>query len=650
MTAELVINPATQYVSVAGDDTPTPSVIWDRAIQQAVINTAVGPTISARAYGLLHTAMYDAWAAYSPNGVATQLWNNLQRPTPEHTDANKTEAMSYAAYRVATELFPGDQALFDSVMEALGFDPTNSTTDTTTPAGIGNVSAEALMGVRRVDGSNQLGGYGDTTGYTPVNSSPDAIVDITRWTPERVPIDSNGELQEFLTPQWGDIVPFALGEGSQVRPVPPQPFLLPGVEGSVDFQARTIALADGSVLPIDRTLIGTVINPAFIEQAENVVEISANLSDEDKLIAEFWEDGAGTSFPPGTFQTFGQFVSARDDNSLDEDALLFFALGNAAFDASIATWEAKVFYDYARPVRLIRDLGRLGLIGTPGVDSQTGETGFVIDAWLPNQGTQTILAENFLSYQDPLGEPSPPFGEYTSGHSAFGTAAVEVLQSFTGSNALNASVTFLPGQSRFEPGLTPQEPLTLEWDELSDIGSENGISRLFGGIHFTEGDLNGRSLGTEAGALAWQVANGYALLGENGLTYVRGSEGNDVLTAGGDATFAFGFGGDDVLTGSPEADILFGNAGSDVLIGGAGADQFLLAPESGVDTIVDFEKGVDRILLGGGLTFETLAIADSTVTLSDGSSVPVVELRTGTGLLARLANVSAIALDGSDFI
>ena len=54
--------------------------------------------------------------------------------------------------------------------------------------------------------------------------------------------------------------------------------------------------------------------------------------------------------------------------------------------------------------------------------------------------------------------------------------------------------------------------------------------------------------------------------------------------------------------------------------------------------------------LPAGLTFETLAIADSTVTLSDGSSVPVVELRTGTGLLARLANVSAIALDGSDFI
>ncbi|MEM9245809.1 MAG: DUF6851 domain-containing protein, partial [Cyanobacteria bacterium P01_F01_bin.153] len=250
MTAELVLNPAIQYVSVAGDETPTPSVIWDRAIQQGVINTAAGPTIASRSYALLHTAMYDAWAAYDADAVATQLWDNLQQPAISNTDANKTEAMSYAAYRVATELFPGDRAFFASVLTALGFDPSNATVDPTTPAGVGNLSAEALMQVRRNDGSNQLGGYDDTTGYVPTNRDASAVVDIERWTPERSPIDApTGEVQPFLTPQWGQVLPFGLDSGSQLRPVAPEPFFVTGIDGSINFENRTVTLTDDRTLP-----------------------------------------------------------------------------------------------------------------------------------------------------------------------------------------------------------------------------------------------------------------------------------------------------------------------------------------------------------------------------------------------------------------
>lgn len=141
-------------------------------------------------------------------------------------------------------------------------------------------------------------------------------MDIELWTPEFVPIDAEpGEeirIQSFLTPQWGDVTPFALESGDELRPVAPEPFLL--VEGEVDLEAQTITLAStGEVLSITRDLIGDVINPGFIEQAEDIVDVSANLTDEEKLVAEFWEDGGGTSFPPGTWMTFGEFVSARDD-------------------------------------------------------------------------------------------------------------------------------------------------------------------------------------------------------------------------------------------------------------------------------------------------------------------------------------------------
>jgi len=192
------------------------------------------------------------------------------------------------------------------------------------------------------------------------------------------------------------------------------------------------------------------------------------------LIAEFWEDGGGTSFPPGTWMTFGQFVSSRDDNSLDDDVKLFFALGNAVFDAGVATWESKVFYDYARPVRAIRELGELGLIGE--FNAELG--GFAIEAWQPDQGTQTILVNDFLTYQTPGRDPSPPFAEYTSGHSSFSAAGAQILSLFTGSDEFGASVTFAPGESRFEPGITPAEEITLDWNTFFEAADEAGVSRL----------------------------------------------------------------------------------------------------------------------------------------------------------------------------
>ncbi|MDY6783060.1 MAG: calcium-binding protein [Cyanobacteriota bacterium] len=670
-SVELVLDPETQLVTV-NDSSPTVSVLWDRAAQQAVIDTAVGPTIASRAYAMVHTAIFDAWAAYDPTAIATQLNDDLQRPTSENTDTNKTEAMSYAAYRTLTELFPNQSEIFENLMEELGFDPNNATTDTTTAAGIGNISAEALLEFRRTDGSNQLNDYADTTGYEPVNPNPDQIVDITNWTPERVPIDDpNAPLQEFLTPQWGEVTPFGLDSGDELRPVAPEPFLL--VEGDVDLDARTITLEDGSVVDISRDLVGTIINPEFIRQTEQVVEISANLTDEQKLIAEFWEDGGGTSFPPGTFMTFGQFASARNNNSLDEDVKLFFTLGNSVFDAGVATWESKTFYDYARPVRTVRELGELGLIGES--DSSLG--GFAIEAWGgPGQGTQTILATDFLTYQTPGRDPSPPFAEYVSGHSTFSAAGATVLELLTGSDRFGGSVTFAPGESRFEPGITPDREVTLAWETFSEAADEAGISRLYGGIHFEDGDLNGRTLGQDVGTRVFEQAlffieggqeqnilfggrdadnllgtaadeKFYGRAGDDviagglGNDQIFGGDGDDVLRGdrnnrspggkkGGDDIIRGGLGndriggkggndqlfgdeGDDQIWGDDGDDLLRGGLGNDILTGddfsgGRGSDTFVLAVGEGTDTITDFHTGEDFIGLTEGLAFGQLSI------------------------------------------
>jgi hypothetical protein len=515
-TALLPVSSA-QAVTVASD--------WIGAATQGVRNQPQGPTVASRLYGVLGTAMYDAWSAYEATPISTVLGDTLQRPTSENTQANKQEAISFAAYRVLTELLPTQTANLTARMNSLGYNPNNTSTDTTTAAGIGNTIAATLMNARRNDGSNQLNGYVDTIGYSTPNT-PTQVVNIELWTPESVPIDSGSALQTYLTPHWGTVQSFSLTDNAQYRP-PEIIRFLSDRNASADLQAGTITRADGTVVPISAALVGVDINPAFIQQAVDVVEFSANLTDEQKLIAEFWEDGPGTPFPPGTWMEFGQDISQRDNNTLDEDVQLFFALGNAVMDAGIATWEAKLSYNSARPVRVIRELGRLGLIGT----DSNGDGVFEINAWGgPGLGTITIPATQFLTYQNPFGAPSPPFAEYTSGHSAFSAAGAEILRLFTGSDVFGGSVTFAPGTSAFEPGITPVSPVTLSWDTFSEAAGEAGISRRYGGIHFLDGDIQGRILGRRVGRSVW---NRFQFFINGGVTTPEADNVLALLTLGG---------------------------------------------------------------------------------------------------------------------
>ena len=515
-TALLPVSSA-QAVTVASD--------WIGAATQGVRNQPQGPTVASRLYGILGTAMYDAWSAYEATPISTVLGDTLQRPTSENTQANKQEAISFAAYRVLTELLPTQTANLTARMNSLGYNPNNTSTDTTTAAGIGNTIAATLMNARRNDGSNQLNNYVDTIGYSTPNT-PTQVVNIELWTPESVPIDSGSALQRYLTPHWGTVQSFSLTDNAQYRPPEIIRFLL-DPNASADLQAGTITRADGTVVPISAALVGVDINPAFIQQAVDVVAFSANLTDEQKLIAEFWEDGPGTPFPPGTWMEFGQDISQRDNNTLDEDVQLFFALGNAVMDAGIATWEAKLSYNSARPVRVIRELGRLGLIGT----DSNGDGVFEINAWGgPGLGTITIPATQFLTYQNPFGPPSPPFAEYTSGHSAFSAAGAEILRLFTGSDVFGGSVTFAPGTSAFEPGITPGSPVTLSWDTFSEAADEAGISRRYGGIHFLDGDIQGRILGRRVGGSVWNRSQFFI---NGGVTTPEADNVLALLTLGG---------------------------------------------------------------------------------------------------------------------
>jgi hypothetical protein len=58
---------------------------------------------------------------------------------------------------------------------------------------------------------------------------------------------------------------------------------------------------------------------------------------------------------------------------------------------------------------------------------------------------------------------------------------------------------------------SPSSVVVLTWDTFQDAADEAGLSRLYGGIHFAEGDLNGREMGRAAGELAFYRASRFWL-------------------------------------------------------------------------------------------------------------------------------------------
>ena len=500
-----------------------------------------GPPIVARALAIAHTCMYDAWAAYDGIAVGTtDIRGDRRQPPGKRTDANKAKAISFAAYRCLRNLYP-DGSLppplaqpsvrLNAILVSMGYslDETCSADDEcrnanpNTAAGLGNIVAQAVIDARRHDGSNQYGDlpaapcpvltpslqpcpacvYGQTSvdpgrtgpysdymvdGYTPYapanplmgycNPLVDVcerqdIADPNHWQPL---IYDNGQkcldsqsgteqtcpgIQTFVAPHWERVTPFALSAASQfddVLTIPPP-----------DFTRNW---------------------GAYQNNVNNIIQFSRNLDAQRKLIVEYWADGPSSELPPGHWGLFAQFVSQRDNHTIDDDAKMFFAMHNASFDAGIVAWHIKRRFDGVRPITAVRFAMR-------------GQT---IYAWGgPGRPTEPIPGEKWSPY-NPGNNLTPPFPGYFSGHSVFSRSSATVLSLFTGSDYFGFSVLLPANFGRVEPGI-PAEPTAFSYATFSDAADEAGMSRLYGGIHFPDDNTTAQKIGYLIGVQAWSKAS-----------------------------------------------------------------------------------------------------------------------------------------------
>lgn len=426
------------------------------------------PTVGSRMLMIITTCMYDAWAAYDDKAVGTRLGGTLRRPKRERTDANKRIAIAFATYRAMLDIFPEDKPWIDEQMRARGLDPNDNTRDTTTPQGIGNVAAAAVIEYRHHDGANQLGDeigsngkpYSDYTFYRPVNPK-DKIIDPDCWQPIEFTLGENKKATPgFLTPHWYRVKPFALESSDQFRPPPP-----PKV-GSEQMK----------------------------REVDEVLAFNANLSPREKAIVEFMRDGPRSTGQSGHWLRFAQAVSVRDNYNVDKDVKLFFAVAVAVFDSFIASWESKRYYDSSRPWTLVRYYYK-------------GQT---VEGWAgPGKGVIRMPAEDWHPYS-PYNFITPPFPGYVSGHSTVSAAAAKTLELYTGSDhygiverrragdLTEAEFTCKGIQMRL--GQLPTDAkltcdVALELPTFTATAEMAGISRVMGGYHIQADNVAGLELG-----------------------------------------------------------------------------------------------------------------------------------------------------------
>ena len=202
----------------------------------------------------------------------------------------------------------------------------------------------------------------------------------------------------------------------------------------------------------------------FYKMVDEVYQESKNTTLEKGKIAWFWDcnpimtihKGHMTTTihkftPPGHWLNIINQISTNENSDYYKTTKAYTMTSMAMFDAIIAVWYVKYKTDLVRPVTYIQE----------NIDAE----------WTPVLQT-------------------PPFPEYTSGHSATSASAAEILTSIYGDNYKFTDNT----QLRF--GL---EKRTFK--SFREAANQVNLSRFYGGIHYMQGVEEGGRQGKEVANL-----------------------------------------------------------------------------------------------------------------------------------------------------
>jgi PAP2 superfamily len=203
-------------------------------------------------------------------------------------------------------------------------------------------------------------------------------------------------------------------------------------------------------------------NGAYYKMVLEVKNIIDSLTPEQKHIADFWDDSPFRSLvsghfsvglkkfsPPGHWLNIVGIAAMNSKADFNTTVYAYAKTAIALFDGFISCWDEKYRSVYVRPETVINK--------------------YMAPEWRPYIET-------------------PPFPEYTSGHSVISAAAAEALTSVFGDNIAYRD------SSEAEFGIKDRS-----FTSFRQAAIEASYSRMYGGIHFRpaleNGNLQGKKLG-----------------------------------------------------------------------------------------------------------------------------------------------------------
>ncbi|MGZ3751020.1 MAG: vanadium-dependent haloperoxidase [Mucilaginibacter sp.] len=269
--------------------------------------------------------------------------------------------------------------------------------------------------------------------YLKTRSEPKfSINDVEgRWVP------TPPAYSEAVEPHWREIRPMVMTSDSQFRVPPPPKF---------DIKDK---------------------NSKYYQEVLFLKNSTEHLTADQEHIADFWDDNPGKLnvsghvmfitkkfSPPGHWMSIAGIVAKKEKSDFNTTVCAYAKTAIALFDGFIQCWDAKFNYNTARPETVINKY---------------------IDAnWHPHLQT-------------------PPFPEYTCGHSTISSAAAEALSSVYGDNVAYTDTTEL------EFGIKSRS-----FKSIRDAAAENNWARFYGGIHFHNSCLVASAYGKKVGELVVQ--------------------------------------------------------------------------------------------------------------------------------------------------
>jgi hypothetical protein len=241
-----------------------------------------------------------------------------------------------------------------------------------------------------------------------------------------------------LMPQFATMTPWGIGSPDQFRP--DGPLALDSDQYTAEFdEVKSMGSVDSTLRSADQT---------------------------DSC--RFWQ----ASTPAFLWNRVALDLIAAGDNGLSDNARLLATMNLATADSQIACWDSKYYFEFWRPVTAIR------LADTDGNDDTVVDT-----TWTP------LLV-------------TPPFPEYTSGHSCASSGAATVLAAYFG------DATSFTARSQTDLSWT------RSFSSFSGAVDEVANARVFAGIHFRTACAVGVEMG--AGVAEYVMENLMGRLHGNG--------------------------------------------------------------------------------------------------------------------------------------